>query len=147
MEEIPWEWVEGDPVRTGQYGFVIGIFTGVALSLAVVLALDLLSWVGHLLSPPPVPTWPLILVTQAILWPEVFFLFYFPRHFPIIGRLGISPAGLRLILPRRQVNVPWDSVQGFGPDWVAVHTGTFNTERYRLTPHQAERLKLFARPH
>lgn len=140
-DQPPWEWVDGDPVRSAQFALITGVFLGAASMLVVYFVLEALAVFQSLAVPVFNP-----LFGQALLWsvlgPELLFLYLFPRRFPVVGRLGISPVGLRLGFPLRTFSVAWESVERVGPDWVDV-APLLGTMRYRLTRPQSERLRHF----
>jgi hypothetical protein len=141
-EEPPWEWVAGDPVRAAQFGLATGILIG---GFGALLVVCLLALAGLLTSAPSLdaasPAWTILVLAMATA--NFLFLYLFPRRFPIIGRLGISPVGVRIVLPLRGTTFPWPQVRDVGPDWIEVSSGTALRERYRLTANQAERLSHF----
>ncbi|MCI4336727.1 MAG: hypothetical protein L3K17_05980 [Thermoplasmata archaeon] len=141
----PCEWVEGDAVRAAQFGLITGALLG---GLSCLLSISLFQAAGVWAGPPfglLTPVWgPLFL--WVILGPELVIIYYFPRRFPVIGRLGISPAGMRLAFPLASFNLPWTSVDRIGPDWIEV-SPFIGSVRYRLTPYQSYRLRVFLTPH
>ena len=141
-EEPPWEWVAGDPVRAGQFGLISGIFIGAFGALLVVYGLGIVAMV----TGGPFPNvgafgWASLVVALATA--NFLFLYLFPRRYPIVGRLGISPVGIRMVLLVRGTTLPWPQVRDVGPDWVDVSSGSALRQRYRLTPKQGERLNQF----
>lgn len=142
--EPPWEWVDGDPLEVARYGMVIGIFVGVALAgLAVLVTVTVGALTSGTLLPSP-PFW-LIWVEPALVAAVLYLLLAgFPRWYPVVARLGISPLGLRLTLPRREVRFSWDTELAVGPDWVQGRV-VLSSRRFRLTPRQSERLHRFVR--
>lgn len=142
--EPPWEWVDGDPVWAARFGLLTGILLGAASCLVSVL---LLNWFGMLglVSFPSLPWWAPQVLLWSILGPEFVVFWFLPRRYPTIGRIGISPIGLRLVLPVRTVLIRWTAVRQIGPDW--VYFELLGGQRYRLTERQAARLTHFVSPH
>lgn len=150
QENPPWEWVDGDPLRVAQYTFGQGIFLGITLSLAAIWSVVLASvLLGHpLVTLGPAASmdvfWVSFAVIESVLVIQAFYLGYFARKFPIVGRLGISPLGVRLILPRREEWVGWPSLARVGIDSIEVRPYVL-LQRFRLTPRQVARLDRFMR--
>ncbi len=140
----PWEWVEGDPVEVARYAMVVGVFLGVALTLLAVLITAAAFAVasGTVVFTPPY--WLPFVGLVPVFGVEYLLLNAWPRWRPIVARIGISPLGLRLAFPRREIRLGWDSELVVGSNWVQ---GRFFLRlcRYRLTSRQSERLRRFVR--
>jgi hypothetical protein len=142
----PWEWVEGDVVRSTRYALIMGVVLGAVALLLVFVVLNGLFLAG-MLAASPVPIWLLTVLNWCVLVPVFALLILFnPGRVPIVGRLGISPAGLRLVFPLFKVTVRWGAVRWVGPDWVEVSLGRWGSQRYRLTSDQIQRLARFTQP-
>lgn len=142
----PWEWVDGDAIRLARYSLIMGVLLGVASLLLLASVLNSLALAG-VLSASPVPFWLMNVLTWCLLVPLFLFLYLFnPRRFPMVGRLGISPVGLRMVFPLYKVTVKWGAVNWVGPDWVEVNLGRWGSQRYRLTSDQVQRLARFTQP-
>jgi len=142
----PIEWVDGDMSRVAQFGIGIGIWFGILLTL---LVLAVLSTLGVSLNLPQAP----ILASLDSWWVVgalgVWLSYYYgwPRLFPVVARIGISPRGLSLVVPLHSFAVPWDQVKEIGPGWVYVVPYLRTSgRRLRLTPHQYDRLVRFVTP-
>ena len=139
-DTAPWEWVEGDP------GKVAVFRRGAAVALAcagvgtVILAVSALNLAG-VASVPSVPSWvePLWLSPTLV---TVFFLSFYQIRNPVVSRLGVSPIGIRLVLPLRRFTVKWSAVRWVGPDFVDVKS-RFGSAHIRLTPAQVQRISAF----
>lgn len=139
----PWEWVDGDPVWSSRFAFITGVLMGGAGAL---LALTTLVLVGGVVVSVGLPI-PLVmqpLLIWAFVGPALLFMWLIPRRVPVLGRIGISPVGVRLVLPIRNLTVFWSSIRRIGPDWVDLSGAP--ASRYRLTPQQARRLTHFVAP-
>jgi hypothetical protein len=144
--EPPWKWVEGDRVRAAQFRIFFGVLMGYSVLVVIVLTLEFLVTVGGW-SGPTIPVW----AGFALLlpWAAGLFLWAFGviwRRFPIVGRLGISPVGLRLMIPPRGLTVRWPAVLRVGPDFVDVIPG-LRVVRFRLTTNQVQQISSFRQPH
>jgi hypothetical protein len=124
------------------------MFTALGIVLVLVAIFTALLALGVWSVPTslPLPFWVIFVILYSLLLPELVFLYLVPRRFPIVGRLGISPSGLRLVFPLRKETVPWRSVRRLGTDWVEI-SQTLGSQRYRLTSLQAERLTRFLQTH
>lgn len=140
----PWEWVDGDAVHATNFALAQGVGLGVssvglALVTLAILAnsglMGLGALPGYVLESIAIGSLVLALGVQA----------YYPGRFPVVGRLGISPRGLQLVLPLRTLTVGWNSVE-LGPDWVRV-SPPWGGQRFRLTGQQIARLARFLTPH
>jgi hypothetical protein len=139
----PWEWVDGDTRRVAQFALGCGLVLGVFGCLLGILLLSSLriAVVGDPFGIPPVA---LQLLSWGFLIPELACFWYFPRKYPILLRLGISPVGLRIVLLLRTINVSWPALEEVGQDWIKV-SQPLDHVRYQLTAHQMERLRRFIR--
>ncbi|MCI4352642.1 MAG: hypothetical protein L3K14_04560 [Thermoplasmata archaeon] len=141
----PWEWVEGDPVRSRRYSFLSSMVIGTSLAFVAWAFLNYASLNGWLVFPvAPSVLWPLLFVLVFVPLPLI--LVYYARRFPVIRRLGISPVGLRLVIPPRGFTYRWGEVTRLGTDWLEVHP-LLGSQRYRLTAYQAQRMIRFLQPH
>jgi hypothetical protein len=139
----PWEWVDGDPVWSSRFTFITGLLMGGAAVLLVLTTLFLFGEVTISIgSPIPLVLQPLLI--WAFTGPALLILWLLPRRVPVLGRIGISPVGVRLVLPVRNLTILWSSVRRIGPDWVDLSGAP--ASRYRLTPLQARRLTHFVAP-
>ncbi|MCI4364981.1 MAG: hypothetical protein L3K10_02820 [Thermoplasmata archaeon] len=146
VADPPWEWVEGDALRSSQFAFLMGGILGVGSVVTGLVVLTLLGSVG-VLRQTLIPVWQANLLLLGILGPELSCLYLFPRWFPVVASLGISPVGLRLRMGfvLHQYTVKWRSVRRIGPDWIQIGPG-LGDQRFKLTKHQADRLARFLRP-
>lgn len=119
----------------------MGVFLGAADVLLVVVAESILGFFGAGWAP-LIPFDLLWLAPFAVLVPELIILSWFPRRFPAVGRVGISPLGLRLILPLRRETIVWPDVRGVGTDRIRLSIGA-GTRTFRLTPRQGQRIAHF----
>ncbi len=134
-DTAPWEWVEGDSIRSARFAMGVGLLLGAGTMLMAVAVLSL----ANLLRLPTMVANILVLGWLAVDLP---FLYFVPRRHAVLPRVAISPQGLRLPLPLRTLTIPWRRVVAVGPDWVRVER-YLGEERYRLTDRQAERLHRF----
>jgi hypothetical protein len=144
-EEPPWEWVDGDRAGAVLFGVTYVYVLGVLLLFLFAFLLEILE-MGGVVSGPAVPPWAASPLVLPPLIAAAGLVVFWPRLFAIVGRLGISPVGLRLVLPIRKVAVNWGAVRRVGVDWVTVETGR-GYFRYKLTTNQAQRLNRFVQPH
>ena len=143
--EPPWEWVEGDPVRTGQHLVLAGLWVAGSGALAVLLGLDVLGIVGVLRFPLALQ-WVLTLLLLAWFFVGLRLLNVFPMRYPGLSRIGFSPAGVRLLGPFGDTTIQWSAVRGVGSDWVEMYRpSAARSFRFKLTPDQAEGLSRYRR--
>ena len=142
--EPPWEWVEGDPIEAARYGMVLGLFLGAVLTLVAVIVAVIVGEATFGTFLPAPPFWLIWVGEGLVVLVGCLLIRGFPRWYPVVTRLGISPLGLRLALPRREIRFGWDGELAVGPDWVQ---GRFELghPRFRLTARQSERLHRFVR--
>lgn len=147
MDEPPWEWINGDAVYAGRYGFLRGVLFGGVIGLAaayfVLLGANLFGppSAGALL-PESVAVWwmPVLLGFEAAL---LLGLGWYQSHRPVVTRLGVSPIGVRIVLPatlgQRGTVVSWWGVSVLGPQTIRLDRG-WPWTTLRLTPAQMQRL-------
>jgi hypothetical protein len=138
-----WDWVDGDPRRAAQFGFITGLLIGIAALFTAAYTLYLLGAVGAWTG----PTFSLSEILAGLgllIGLESVLLLVYPRRYPIFARIGLSPAGLRLGMSFRDQTVSWRKVESVGRDWVALDTALL-TVRYRLTLNQALRIRQYLR--
>lgn len=141
-DEPPCEWVDGDPVRAGQYAYIVGAFTSITCVILAILLLNMLAQFG-VGSLPGLPSSIVLPASIACLWAMLLFVFLFPRATPVVARIGLSAKGLHIAAPfGSRFTRKWGSIERLGPDWVEVSW----LKRYRLTSQQAARLHQFLQP-
>jgi hypothetical protein len=143
-DEPPWEWVDGDSLQTALFRLLGGVLWGVGALLAFVSTVSILGVAGVISglvvsSGAVIPVISLVFTVGLLLWGLA------PRWFPVTGRIGISPEGLRLALPLFKKTVIWPAVRWVGPDWVEVDRG-HGSLHFKLTTHQVQRITGFVRP-
>jgi hypothetical protein len=140
----PWEWVDGNRAGPALFAVFYGVALGAAILALLADTLQILE-MGSIISGPAVPPWATSPVVLLPVLAAAFLVIFWPRHFPIVRHLGISPAGLRLVFTLRKVTVNWRSVRWVGIDSVTMET-RYGYHRYRLTANQGQRLNRFAQP-
>lgn len=142
----PWEWAGGDPIACNRVAAGFGAFYGAVTVVLVLWALALLGAIST--------HWPSVsgLVPTVLTWAPVLGFFavlaVIPRRTAIVAALGFSPLGIRLRMPfpygaKGNRVCPWSLVRQVGPDWIVLDGLGFASEKYRLTPYQADRLHAF----
>jgi hypothetical protein len=139
--EPPWEWVDGDPISAVRFGFGLGILVGIGFGLGAFLLANLAS--AYLAGWPAISTNDLVPYVLLLVAAQLLYQFGIPRRYPVVGRLAISPTGLKLVLPGRTATVAWTKVR-VGLDWVDAPHG-LPSQRYKLTESQMDRLTRFLR--
>jgi hypothetical protein len=142
----PWEWVNGDPLRSMQFAFLAGITWGVTIALLAWFEVALFSSVSPLHGTDFRLAQNLLYALLALSVVNGVIGFYLPRRIPVIGSIGISPIGLRLKILIAGRTVYWGELKRIGPDWIDVSPG-LGTQRYRLTQGQTQRIRSFLQPH
>lgn len=145
-DEPLWEWADGDPVRAGQYVMLNNLVGGAIFAVALWALLTMGGLIGWVAFPTPQTSiWALLIPFALVALPLL--PAYFHRRFPVVRRLGISPVGVRLVMPPQgSTYYRWGEVTRLGPDWLEVHP-LIGSERYRLTANQSQRLVHFLQPH
>lgn len=133
--DLGWHWESGDPVAASRYGVMVGIFLAAGAVFLAILLLDLVDLVRHPTAPRPPVDW-LVVAIYPPLAVELLGGWYVPRRFAVVGRLGVSSAGIRLVLPVAGRTFRWSDVRGVGPYWIDLFDVVL-TQRFRLTPNQA----------
>jgi hypothetical protein len=141
--EPPWEWVDGDTVRSVQYGVLYGVILGAALVIVVFTFISLFDPSGLFSVPFPLLTTPLLELLFLFFLAGLFALLLLPRRVPVIGRLGVSPIGVRVILPNGGHTYYWGEVSQIGPDWLDISSLGITSRRYKLTTAQIQRVVRF----
>lgn len=141
----PWEWADGDPLRSSQFAFLTWAYIFGLLVFLVILLAEAFA-----------PTGSSGRSAESLVWvmgAELVFIvsmglvrILFARWYPVIARLGISPLGLKFRMggsmwtPLRR----WGDQVIIGPNWVGIQLFGL-TDRYRLTDYQIARVRGFAR--
>jgi hypothetical protein len=150
MDETPWEWIQGDPVYAARYGFLRGVLFGGVIAL---VAAYLVLLFANLFGPPSAGSWlpewvatlwmPTVLGFEAAIFLG---LAWYQSHRPVVARLGVSPIGVRFVLPATPGSggrlVSWWGVSVRGPETVRLELG-WPWTTLRLTPAQMRRLTSF----
>ncbi|MFZ1024260.1 MAG: hypothetical protein WAN87_09000 [Thermoplasmata archaeon] len=143
--EPPWEWIHGDRARVAQFRLIVGVSLGAGILVLASTILNILGMAGAW-SGPAVPFWVGSPVVALLFLVGGFFLLGFERRYPIVSQLGISPVGIRMVLPfHNKLAANWGEVKWVGPDWVEVDRG-HGSRRYKLTADQIHRLARFTQP-
>jgi hypothetical protein len=124
-----------------QFGLRTGVFLGASSALVALFTIDLLSTYDFVTFP-TLPPLLLVGLLWALIGPELLVFYCLPRRFPIVGRRGLSPVGIRTVLPLRGHTVRWYDVRWVGPDSIGV-CPYMGTQRCKLTELQAHRLCRF----
>jgi hypothetical protein len=142
----PWEWVDGDSVRSSQFRVVFYVIrAGFAAFVFAAFFVLLATWsVG---TGFPLVAMTLLAVGLPLLFAGLFVLFYMARRYPVIDPLGISSKGVRLMLPNRGGMYYWGEVSRVGPDWIEVSPLGIIDTRYKLTTNQIQRVYRFLQAH
>jgi len=143
-DEPPWEWVDGDHVLARRFRWAAAACVGIGLVFVPLLLLDPAGMAANLSISGALWSG----VTSVYLLLNFLVLYYVPKRFPVMDRLGLSPVGVRLEsgFVKRGLPFSWSEVREVGPDWIAVSKGSALRQRYRLTTIQAERLSHFLGP-
>jgi len=136
-----WEWVNGDAHSAAQYGLILGVILGIGTLIVSSVLLTFLGMFG-IWPGPYLPLLPSMALMYALLAAQWSLMYFYPRRFPVLGRLGISPLGLRLVLPIRGTTVSWTKVRAVGRAWMDIDSG-FLTLRFSLTLDQARKVREF----
>lgn len=142
MEYEPVEWIPGNPSWARRFTWieVASIVFSAVFPLLLVWESywGLGAWAGFLLG---IPTIVLLLIPVAVAVPAIL-VSYIPRWYPVVRRLGISPAHLRIESSFRTLKKPWNRVAWWDPTRIEVSL-PLGSLRFLLTDAQAGRLHAF----
>jgi hypothetical protein len=144
LENVPpWEWVDGDPVLARRFRWATVANSAVSVGSLTLLVLGTYRLLAYS------PTWSFVFSVIFLLSAVgLSLLAHVPRWFPVVGRLGISPVGVRFEygFRLRPLTWSWTEVKEVGPEWVTVSSNRILRYRFRLTTNQAQRVSHFLKP-